>query len=105
MSVVALLRGPLYQRASSVISNVVYETSGTLQLSIATNLPEGYTGLSRDSRASIQEIARLTPDFAQIMQAYSLRSNVNIEHSECGTTCFTDIKVEHSDLSEQRLKG
>jgi hypothetical protein len=99
MSVVALLRGPLYQRASSVVSDVVYNTSGDLQLSIATNLPEGYTGLSRDSRASIREIARLAPDFAQIMQAYSLRSNVSIEHRECGTSCFTTVKVKRMDTA------
>lgn len=60
---------------------------------MAQTLPDNYTGLARNSRARIQEIARLTPAFAQIMQEHSMRASISIAYEDCGATCFTTVKV------------
>ncbi|KAF2130904.1 hypothetical protein P153DRAFT_206499 [Dothidotthia symphoricarpi CBS 119687] len=95
LSVVSLLRGPLNQRASHIESNILYNTSGTIPITVAQQLTEGYTGIARDSRAPIMEISRLTPDFAQVMQEYSERSNISIDTQDgsCGDSCTAFVKV------------
>lgn len=83
----------MYQRASAVQSDVSYTTTGNASVAIAQRFPEGYTGIATDSRATIMKIARLTPDFAQIMQEYSVRSNITVPHGDCGDTCTASVKV------------
>jgi radical SAM superfamily enzyme with C-terminal helix-hairpin-helix motif len=82
-----------------VQSDVRYMTAGTLQLHVAQRLPEGYTGLSLDSRAQVAEVARLMPDFAQVMQEYSSRANISMAHADCGESCKTSVKVKVSHCS------
>lgn len=94
------------QRASRVESNVAYNTSGTIPLAVAQRLTEGYTGIARDSRAPIMEISRLTPEFAQVMQEYSERSNISItipDHA-CGDSCTTSVKVPSPMYAESRVE-
>ncbi|KAH5693439.1 hypothetical protein HBI44_148450 [Parastagonospora nodorum] len=91
-SVLALLRGPINQRASAVQSNVGYNTSGTLQLPVAQRIPDGYTAITFDTRSSTAMVGRLMPDFAQIMQDYSARANISMAHSDCGESCVASIK-------------
>ena len=96
---IGLLRGPLNQKASAVQSNVPYETSGSLGLSLAQKLPTNYTGLAVYSRAKIMQIARLTPEFAQVMQQYSQQSNISMQYSDCGNSCSATVKVKLSALT------
>ncbi|CAI9627555.1 unnamed protein product [Alternaria burnsii] len=94
LSGVSVLRGPLNQRASAVQSNVRYDTSGNMSLAVAQQLPTGYTGVPDDGRVRSRTITSLTPTFAEIMQEYSLRSNITIDTgaSSCGESCSTTIK-------------
>jgi hypothetical protein len=88
-----MLRGPLNQRASTVQSNVGYETHGELRLALAQKLPEGYAGVASDNRGHILNVGRLTPDFTQIMQDYSQRLNISMSHADCGDSCQASVKV------------
>jgi hypothetical protein len=105
---VSVLRGPLNQRASVVQSNVRYDTSGIMSLAVAQQLPTGYTGVRDDGRVRNRTITSLTPTFAEIMQEYSLRSNITMdtEASSCGESCSTTIRVRTMKLYiSQRLKA
>jgi hypothetical protein len=94
-----MLRGPLNQKASAVQSNVGYETHGTLQIALAQKLPEQYAGIAFDNRGHSLKVARLTPEFTQIMQDYSQRLNISMPHADCGESCKGSVKVTPGIIS------
>lgn len=98
LAVLALLRGPLFQRASAVESDAVYDTWGSFQLAIAQKFPPDYTGIAVQTRASTREIARLTPFFAEVMQDYSLRRNISMSYDRCGNSCEAIVRVSRTPL-------
>lgn len=98
----ALLRGPLFQRASAVKSDAVYDTWGSVQVAIAQKFPPDYTGIAVQTRASTREIARLTPVFAEVMQDYSLRRNISISYDRCGNSCETIVRVSRTPSKSLR---
>ncbi|RYN53703.1 hypothetical protein AA0118_g9539 [Alternaria tenuissima] len=65
-----------------------------MSLAVAQQLPTGYTGVRDDGRVRNRTITSLTPTFAEIMQEYSLRSNITMdtEASSCGESCSTTIR-------------
>ena len=93
LAMLSVLRGPLNQRATSVQSNVVFRTNGTVNLSLGQVLPVGYTGKGLQSRATIWETQRLTQNFSEIMNEYTSRSNLTLKHSHCGKQCSITVKV------------
>lgn len=100
VALVSLFRGPLFQRASLIDSNYSYETQGSLKLLIAQHLPEGYSGISVYSRAAgTRDTARLSSAFTQIMNGYASRSDMVLEHEDCGDTCSVVIKVAQCYVS------
>ena len=93
-TIVGLLRGPLNQRASLVRPNDPFTTQGSMKLNVAQTLPDGYTGLSVQSRAKVKSTARLTQVFGSVMQGYSSRSDMKLDHTVCGDSCTTNVKVD-----------
>ncbi|KAH7122819.1 hypothetical protein B0J11DRAFT_348368 [Dendryphion nanum] len=92
-TLIGVLRGPLNQRASTVETNVRFDTQGSVQLNVAQTLPNGYTGVSQRSRTSTKSTSRLTATFNSIMQEYSARQNMIIGYREnCGDWCRTSVK-------------
>lgn len=92
LTVVGLLRGPLNQRASTVETDVRYETQGSVQLNVAKQLPDGFTGISQTTRTSAKTTARLTSRFNSVMQEYSARSAMKTEYHKCGEWCRTSVR-------------
>lgn len=89
-----LLRGPLTQKASTVQSNVRFETKGDVPLMVAQKLPEGYTGVNMLSRAIYTRVtSRLTPVFNTVMQEYSTRASMTLEYPGCGESCVVTVQV------------
>lgn len=95
IALIALFRGPLYQRASTINPNhTVENANGTTELHIAQRLPDGYSGINVYSRvASTKETALLTPAFTQIMNEFSTHSNMTLDGDVCSAVCTTTVKV------------
>lgn len=90
---VSVLRAPLNQEASSIGSNVAFQTSGSMSARMASQLPEGYTGITPYSRAYLETTAMLTPDFTNVTKDYNLRTPVRMNHTGCGDSCTTTVQV------------
>jgi len=94
IAALSLLRGPLYQRASTIDTSHSETIQGNFDLNIARELPDGYTSSSVATRAaSTRETARLSAPFTEIMNEYSARSNMTLTYSECGDSCSTRVQV------------
>lgn len=100
---ISFVRGPLFQRASGVVSGVPIQTSGNMTLGLATTLPDIYGGISRDTRTPTFEVAMQAPHLTAIMQAYSSNDIMELEHMSCGDSCSTVIKVGFGPANEAYL--
>lgn len=89
----SMIRGPLYQRASTVNSNVLTDINGTTTVTIAQQLPDGYTGHSTYSRAPVRETSSLTGNFTEISKEYTARTTIILPHSYCGNACDATVTV------------
>lgn len=94
-SMFSLLRGPLNQRASSVKSNVIYDSQGLLHIRAAQRLPEDYGGVAANSSHTFRpyETVGLTSYFGAIANQYSLRTKIFVNNTGCEHICNTSVKV------------
>ncbi|KAI9808889.1 MAG: hypothetical protein M1827_007164 [Pycnora praestabilis] len=82
--------GPLFQRASTVVNQNV-TTSVSLSAQVAQTFPtEYYTGIVT---GRVTQVSVMAPDFAQVIQDFSLRTPMKPDISGCQGTCFTTIRA------------
>lgn len=86
LCLVSALRGPLFQRASVVVSNATRTTSGLQTLGVAQLIPPNFMFYSM--------AGRLTP-FDDVYNAYIERTPIyaNFNGEECGDFCEGKVKV------------
>lgn len=88
----ALVRGPLAQRASTV-ENVLVETNGTLHIIVAQNIstiPLGYVPSSHAWANTPNSV--LMADFAALINQFSSRTAIELDHSACGDSCTVTVR-------------
>lgn len=91
---ISVIRSPLNQSATGIASDIPFPNNGTFQPQVAQRLPESYTGLGVASRTrSVRETAALMPSFADIVREYNTRSEISLDHAECGGTCESRINT------------
>ena len=83
----AVIDGPLLQRASTIISRDV-TLPITLNVSIAQQLPKGYTSLML---GRIDEPVVLTAPFAQVMKQYNAKNLIRAGFQGCNGTCTANV--------------
>ncbi|MCJ1434999.1 hypothetical protein MMC27_004369 [Xylographa pallens] len=83
----AVIDGPLLQRASTIISRDV-TVPITLNVSIAQQLPKGYTSLML---GRIDEPVVLTAQFAQVMKHYNARNPIRNGFRGCNGSCTATV--------------
>ncbi|KAI9833511.1 MAG: hypothetical protein M1819_003670 [Sarea resinae] len=96
MATLAMIDGPLLQRASTVTThNVTTPVNMTMQ--IATGLPVGYsgfaTGLNNNFFPDQYSVPLLTPNFAGVMSGYTNRVPMTPLFSGCSGDCLVTVKA------------
>ncbi|KAI9869326.1 MAG: hypothetical protein M1813_000115 [Trichoglossum hirsutum] len=87
MSTVALVNGPLLQRASTV-ADLAPRAATDLQAQIITDWPGTYSGVIT-GRA--HQTAILTKNFVKVMQDYTNRVSIKMRYTGCDGTCSATI--------------
>lgn len=107
MTTVSVIRGPFNQRATSILTGVLRPINGTLVANIAPRLPDGYVGIDFVARYRSYDTSRLTPNFTQVMRAYSRAQNMTMTispgagkvsndndiNTECATECRLEVRA------------
>jgi hypothetical protein len=86
LCLVSALRGPLFQRASVVMSNVTRYTSGMQELHVAQLIPPGF----------IYPNGTFTsPYYDNVYKGYIERAPlyVHVDEAQCGDVCIGTVKV------------
>jgi hypothetical protein len=99
----SVIRGPLNQRAVTVLTGSQFPANGSVTAHIAQELPNGYTGITLQSRAWGSKTAALTSSFTEVMRQYSQRTDIHMNHTNCGDPCLFDVKVSFSGNSALSL--
>ncbi|KAF2491618.1 hypothetical protein BU16DRAFT_123522 [Lophium mytilinum] len=93
---VVAIDGPLLQRASSTTLKVLDPRPAIVNVTVATEVPLGYSGFELQSGTGGMKSERpfLSSRFQQVMQAYSARSPISAtDFSGCRGTCSGAIKA------------
>ncbi|KAK4504248.1 hypothetical protein PRZ48_005164 [Zasmidium cellare] len=95
---VLLIDAPLLQRAST-IRTFESTTPANLTFHVSSDpLQMGATGLIADHSDKFAP-GLYTPDFAQVVQQYNSRQDINITNSTCNGKCSTEIVAPGWDVS------
>lgn len=82
------VNGPLLQRASTVTSQTV-QAQVPLLVSIAPELPNGYTGTITGRGHAV---ALLSPAFTSVMRDYTNRQDIKMNNTGCNGVCYATLK-------------
>jgi hypothetical protein len=93
MTLLSVIRGPLFQRAITPVSGILVSHTGNMTLDFASNVSATYGAMSLVSREYSDEFGLQTPNLREIIQSYSSNTNTSMDHPECGDTCITTVKV------------
>ena len=90
------MRGPVLQRAV-VVENVLTPRSGSVDVQVAQQLPNGYTGwinMHGDGvGGALDGVQMLNDPMNSVLQDYRNKVSMVAKHSDCGDQCTTTVKV------------
>lgn len=88
MAALAPINGPLLQRASTVTTQSIQRETA-LKVSIAPELPFGFTGVTT---GRVRSVAMLSSNFTPVMRDYSNRMDINMTNTGCDGVCYSTLK-------------
>ncbi|KAF2184724.1 hypothetical protein K469DRAFT_739323 [Zopfia rhizophila CBS 207.26] len=96
LCLVSALRGPLFQRASLVMSNVTRDTSGEQELRVAQLIPPGFIYPNGTQTSTSYDV---------VYDAYIERAPIHMEidYGECGDVCDGKVKAYGFDIKCSNL--
>jgi hypothetical protein len=93
ITLLSVIRGPLFQRAITPVSGILVSHTGNMTLDFASNVSATYGAMSLASREPSNEFGLQAPNLREIIQSYSSNTNMSMDHPECGDSCITTVKV------------
>ncbi|KAK7522444.1 hypothetical protein IWZ03DRAFT_118745 [Phyllosticta citriasiana] len=110
ISSIIIIDGPLLQQASTVITKSYQQTTLTTAALSADFLPSGFStswGYSEYDEGGLGYLnftGLYQRNFSQVVQGYTARSDIKLNHTGCRGTCSMNLEAEGFDVNCQRGK-
>ncbi|KAK8167771.1 hypothetical protein BKA80DRAFT_51166 [Phyllosticta citrichinensis] len=110
ISSVIIIDGPLLQQASTVVTRSHHKTTLTAAALSTDFLPSGFAtswGFSEYDEGGLGYLdftGLYQRNFSQVLQGYTARSDIKLNHTGCRGTCSTNLEAEGFDVNCQRGK-